>query len=173
MAKASSWWAMSVLATVAGHAALAQTPIPPAPKDFVLAASESDRYEILAASLAIVQSQDARVRTFAQGMIRDHTRLADALRRAVTAAGLPQPAPGLSGDQAALLGSLQSMRGLEFDRAYARQQELVHAQAIAVEGSFAATGAEQNLRQAAEAALPTLQDHLEAARRLSAALGGS
>jgi hypothetical protein len=32
------------------HGAQAQTPIPPSPKDFVMAESQSDQYEVLAAS---------------------------------------------------------------------------------------------------------------------------
>ena len=58
-----------------GHGAHAQT-IPPSPEDFVMAALQSDQYEVLAGSLAAVQSEDPRVRTFAQEMIDEHTRLA-------------------------------------------------------------------------------------------------
>ena len=173
MSKICRWAAMSLTMIVGGHVAQAQTPIPPSPKDFAMAVSESDRYEVLAVDLATVQSQDPRVRTFAQDMIRDHTRLAEALRQAIGASGLAQPEPGLSSDEALLLGSLQGVRGPDFDKAYARQQELVHAQALAVVDSFAAAGAEPNLRGAARSALPTIRDHLDRARQLRAALGGS
>jgi hypothetical protein len=105
------WRAIALAVVIGGRGAQAQTPIPPSPKDFVMAASQSDQYEILAASVASVQGQDPRVRTFAQEMIQDHTRLFEELSKAATAAGLPPPERGMSSDQATLLSSLQSLRG--------------------------------------------------------------
>ncbi len=151
----------------------AQTPVPPSPQDFVMAASQSDQYEILAAHVAVVEGQDPRVRAFAEEVIRDHSRLADDLRRAAVASGLPVPGPGMSSDQAALLSGLQGVRGAEFDRTYARQQDLVHTQAAAIEESFAGAGADPNLREAAQSALPTIRDHLSKARQLRAEVGGN
>ena len=150
----------------------AQTPIPPSPQDFVMAAAQSDQYEIMAAHLAEVQAQDARVRTFAQAMVRDHTRLTEDLRKAATASGLPPPGSGMSSDEAALLSGLQGLRGAEFDKAYARQQELAHTQAVAVEDSFAREGADANLKKAAQSALPTIKDHLTKAKQLRVEVGG-
>ena len=152
---------------------LAQTPIPPSPPNFVMTAAQSDQYEILAAQAATVQALDPRVQAFAQRMIQDHTRLTDDLRQAAVAAGLPSPKSGLSSDQAALLSSLQSLRGAEFDKTYARQQVLAHTQAVVVHESFADAGADPSLRKAAGAALPTLKDHLMMAQQLRADVGGS
>jgi putative membrane protein len=44
-----------------------------------------------------------------------------------------------------LLSGLQGLRGRDFDKTYARQQELAHAQAVAVVESFAAAGSDPNL----------------------------
>jgi putative membrane protein len=164
---------LALAMAVGCHGARAQTPIPPSPKDFVMAAAQGDQYEILAARTAEVQGQDPRIRTFAEEMIRDHTRLTEDLREAAMASGLPAPGPGMSSDQAALLSSLQSLRGVEFDKAYARQQELAHAQALAVEESFADEGADPNLRKAAGSALSTIRDHLKMAHQLRVDVGGS
>jgi putative membrane protein len=143
------------------------------PKDFVMAASQSDQYEILAASVASVQGRDPRVRTFAQEMIRDHARLSEELCKAATASGLPAPERGMSSVQAMLLSSLQSVRGPDFDKTYARQQELAHAQAVAVEESFARAGSDPNLRMAAQSALPSIREHLKKAQQLRVDVGGS
>ncbi len=137
MTKTGQRAAFAVAIIIGGQAAQAQTPIPPSPKDFAMAAAQSDQYEILAAHVAEVQGENPRVRTFAKEMIKDHTRLATELRQAAAAAGLPPVPPGLSSDQASLLGGLQGARGKDFDNLYARQQELAHAQAVAVEDSFA------------------------------------
>ena len=56
--------------------------------------------------------------------------------------------------------------------AYARQQVVAHAAAVAVENSFAVAGANPGLRAAAQAALPIVRAHLMAARQLVADLGG-
>jgi putative membrane protein len=139
--------AIALAAIIGGQRAQAQTPIPPSPKDFVMAASQNDHYELLAASVASAQGQDPRVRTFAQEMIQQHAHLAEDLRQAAMGSGLPPPEPGVSSDQASLLSSLQSVRGPDFDKTYARQQVLAHAQAVAVEESFATSGADPNLRR--------------------------
>jgi putative membrane protein len=154
------------------HGTQAQTAIPPSPKNFVAAALQSDRYEIMAASIAEVQTRDPHVLTFAREMIQEHARLAEELRQTAIASDLLPLEPGISSDQARLLSSLQSVRGQDFDKAYARQQELAHAEAVAVDESFAAAGADQNLRKAAQSALPTIRDHLKKAEQLSLEVGG-
>jgi putative membrane protein len=173
MAAIGLWVAIPLAVIIGGHGAQAQTPISPSPQDFVVAASESDQYEIMAARLASVQGQDPRVRAFAQEMIQDHTRLSEELSKAATAAGLPPPERGMSSDQAMLLSSLQSLRGSDFDETYARQQELAHAQAAAVEESFATAGSDPNLRKAAQSALPSTREHLKMAQQLRVDLRGS
>ena len=146
--------------------ALAQTTVPPSPRDFATVVSQSDNYEMMAAEVALIQGEDPRVRAFAETMLRDHARTAETLRQAAMTAGLPPPTPGLSSDEAALLSALQGARGHDFDRAYARQQVVAHAAAVAVEESFVDAGANPALRTAAQAALPIVRDHLKAARQL-------
>ena len=153
--------------------ALAQTAIPPSSRDFVMTAAESDMYEILAAQTAVVGAQDPAVKAFAQHMIEDHRRLDDALRKAAATAHTPAPPAALGGDQARLLASLQGVRGAEFDQAYMKQQVLAHTQALAVMQSYAADGADTTLRQTAQSAIPTIQNHLQSAQQLRAKLGGS
>ena len=172
MSKTALMTAMALAFAVGSPGARAQTPIPPSPHDFVQAASQSDQYEILAAQLAEVEGRDPRVQAFAKTMIRDHTRLTGDLRQAAIASGLQTPGSGMSSDEAALLSGLQGLRGTEFDKAYMRQQVLVHTQAAAVAESFGDAGADPNIRKAAQAALPTVRDHLKEAQQLRAALGG-
>ena len=175
MSKSGLWMAIALAAISfgGGGGAWAQTAIPPSPKDFVAAVSQGDQYELMAASVALIQGQNPTVRAYAEAMIRDHGHLAETLRKAASASGLPPPSSGMSGDQASLLGSLQSLRGADFDKAYARQQELVHAQAVAVEDSFASAGADPALRTAAQTALSTIGEHLKMAQKLILEVGGS
>jgi putative membrane protein len=123
--------------------------------------------------VASVQTQDPRVRTFAQKMIQEHTRLSQDLRNAAVASGLRAPDSGMSSDQAMLLSGLQGLRGRDFDKTYARQQELAHAQSVAVVESFATEGSDPNLRKAAQSALPSIREHLKMAQQLRVDVGGS
>ena len=72
-----------------------------------------------------------------------------------------------------MLGALQNLRGVEFDRTYAKQQVLAHAQALAVQNIYAQTGPSGPLRQAAQGAVPIIRAHAERAQQLKATLGGS
>ena len=171
-ALATALSAGAALATaLSAGAALAQTAIPPAPADFAMSAAQSDQYEILAAQDAITQSQNASIRAFAQQMIQNHTKSSADLRQAAAASGMKPPPPAMSSDQALMLSALQSLRGADFDKTYARQQVLAHTQALAVEQSFATSGSDPNFRKVAQSGVPMIQHHLEMAKQISAALG--
>jgi putative membrane protein len=173
LAKLSPSIAITIAAALVGRAAEAQDRIPPPPPYFAVAAAQSDQYEIVAAQDALAQSQNSKVRAFAQTMIDDHTKSREALRQAATASGLPAPPEAMDSDQAALLASLESLRGPDFDKTYAKQQVLAHGAALAVERSFASAGADPNLRRVARADVPMIRRHLELAQQMRAALGGS
>jgi putative membrane protein len=166
-------WITVALGALLGGGVRAQTPIPPAARDFAMSAAQSDQYEIEAAHDAAAQSRNPQVRAFAREMIEDHTRSGEALRQAATAAGLPPPPAAMSGDEAKMLAALQSLTGPDFDEAYIRQQILAHDQALAVEQSYAQSGSDATLRQAAQATIPIIQRHLEMARQIGESLGRS
>ena len=162
--------AVMVAATLGGAGAWAAPPAPLPTKDFVQAATESDTFEIREAQTATTQSQDARIRAFAQEMIRDHTQTTQTLQQAAATAGLPPPPMALSGDQSMLLSSLQSQRGPDFDKTYVRHQILGHTQALTVERGYADGGSDAAVRRAASSAVPLIQHHLDMARKLCASM---
>ena len=171
MSRLVLWAAVLAACGVGGDAARAQTPLPPSPNDFALASIQSDQFEIEAARVAEVEGRDPRVKAFARQMIEDHSRAGSALRQAAAASAMPPLQPGMSSEQAALLSSLQSVRGEEFDRTYAHQQLLAHDQAAAVDESFAMAGADESLRRAAQSALPMIREHLRMAQGLRDQVG--
>ena len=139
--------------------------IPP-PKAFAESMAQSDGYELAAAHAALAQSHHPQVRAFAERMITDHQHMEKSLQEAAKAAGLEPPHPHVGGDQARFLGSLQSLRGAEFDREYARQQMLAHTSALATVHGYAEKGSDANLRRLAASAEPMIEQHLQAARQL-------
>jgi putative membrane protein len=159
---------ITALALAAGQA-WAQ-PKPPSPGDFATAAVQSDQYEIQAGRVALIQALNPQVKMFAQQMIDAHTQTSAALLRAVQASGLKPPPPIMGADQARMLGALQSLKGPDFDKAYATQQVNAHVAALVTEQGYASDGSDANLRRAAQASVPIIQHHLEMARALQASL---
>ena len=155
--------------TLAAGQAWAQ-PKPPSTEDFANAAAQSDQYEIQAGRVALVQGVNPQVKLFAQQMIDAHTQTSAALLGAVRASGLRPPPPIMGADQAKMLGALQSLKGPDFDKAYATQQANAHVAALVTEQGYASDGTDANLRQTAQAAVPIIQHHLEMARVLQASL---
>jgi putative membrane protein len=166
---------LAVALALAGYAtgASAQQPGTRVTRDFVQAAAQTDEFEILEATTALAQSQDQQVRAFAQAMIQAHGETTESLKTAVAKAGLDQPKPGISGDQSSFLASLQSMRGADFDKAYIRQQTLVHHAALAVIQAYATSGDDATIRQAAAATVPIVASHLEMLARMAGGANGS
>ncbi len=163
--------AMALLALECGWAKAEGVP-PPSAADYVRAAAESDAFEIQSAYDARAQSANPQVQTFAQHMISDHEKLRAALEEATAADGRPPPPPGMSVDQARLLGALQALRGAAFDRAYARQQVLGHVSTAAVTQTYADKGSDGRLRASARAALVVIRSHEAMARNLQDSVAG-
>lgn len=150
---------------------LNEGPKTPTPKEFAESVAQSDGYELAAAQTALAQSRNEQVRTFAEQMLADHSRIGKVVRDAAAASGLAAPKPHVGGDQMRFLASLQSLRGTDFDREYARQQVLAHESALATLRSYAAKGSDSNLSRAATFAVPIVDHHLQVARVLREALG--
>jgi len=158
--------ALALGAALTARPAAAQPP-PVSPEDFVSAVSGSHAYEIMAARVVLTESRDPAVRGFAEAMIRDHETLQASLRAAAGRSGLPPSPPTVGAEEARLLGALQSLRGPDLDRAYARQQAGAHRSALATEEGYARSGSDPDLRAAAQADLPTIRHHLADAERLA------
>ena len=156
----------SAAAILSVTGARAQTPMVASTKDFVVAAGQSDHFEIVEGRTALAQTHDARVRAFAQQMIQAHTRTSQTLQAAALKAGVPVSSESLNGDQQKMLSALQSQRGPEFDRTYLKQQSVAHGEALVVQQAYAAEGANADVRQAAASAVPVIQRHLRMAKQL-------
>lgn len=165
--------AAAAAALLGGAAEAATPPPPPKTADFVMAAAQSDQFETTEARVAAVEGRDPRVRAYAAEMIRDHAETTRSLEQATAASGLPPPPRGMSGDQAMLLGALQSVTGPRFDALYLKHQVLGHQQALDVESGYADGGSDPAVRQAARSGVPVIRHHLDMAKQLRAQVGGA
>jgi putative membrane protein len=160
-------------ALLAGSAAAASGPQPMSPQDFVNAAGQSDAYEIAAGQLILTDSQDPKVRSFAQTMIADHQKTSADLSAAARASALEPPGMILGGDQQKMLSALQSQKGADLDRSFLVQQVNAHTAALVTEQGYLAQGADPNLRKAAQGAVTLIEHHLETAKQMVADMPAS
>ena len=138
-------------------------------KTFLVDIAQSNLGEVAAANLALQRSDDPLVKSFAQKMIDEH---ADAQQNVETYAKgvdftLPvTPAPA----DAAVAAHLQTLHGHTFDVAYLTAQEAGHRRAVGVTRDEIVHGTQADVAGLARLLLPTIEQHLELAKRDLASL---
>nr|WP_091909242.1 DUF4142 domain-containing protein [Chitinasiproducens palmae] len=135
---------------------------------FVEVATQSSSTEIDTAKLALKQSSDKDVKSFARHMIVDHTKLTVQLKAAAPK-GVKVPKDNTD---PAVIQALQGLKGKAFDEAYIKQVGIEgHQKAVAAFREEANTGNNADLKKAAQKALPTIEGHLKMAQDLAAKKG--
>jgi putative membrane protein len=155
----------------------------PSADDFRHQAMASDAFEIASSKIALGQSDNPRVKEFAQLMIHDHTLTTEHL---LSGSGMTKAdidakvAPGPDGkhksndliDQshADTLNKLGSEKGKDFDSDYMSAQVSGHKDAVSLFDDYAHHGKNRSLRLWARKTLPTLKMHLARAQSLDKAM---
>jgi putative membrane protein len=156
--------AVAALALATPAAASARPTDFPEDRSFMVNAAHSNLAEIATGRLALRESQDAGVRTFARKMIADHTA-AQAKLRAVARAWsttLPtKPSPVQRRDAA----RLAALDGSAFDRAYLRRQVVAHRQTLGVCLLEIDGGRVADVRTYAANTAPVVRMHLAMAKQ--------
>lgn len=149
---------------MAAAAALAMPAIafaaPPAP-EYVMKAGASDLYEKESSQLVLQSTKDPAVRSFAQSMIRDHSKSTADVTAAATRSGLKPMPPKLDAKKTADVAALRKATGPARDRLYVRQQKAAHAEALALHRDYASTGDKPALKTVAGQIVPVVQHHGE------------
>lgn len=146
----------------------AANPLPPTDRDFVQAASMSSSTEIDAAKLAMQNTKNADVHTFARHMIVDHTKLTAQLKMAAPH-GVTVPKDN---SDTSILDSLRPLKDQEFDKAYAQKVGVEgHKEALAAFRKEISDGQNAKLKTAAQKALPTIEEHYRMSQTLAQKVG--
>jgi putative membrane protein len=117
-----------------------------------------------AARIAASRSTDRDVKAFAERVSNDNAKISDALR-AASPRGVDVPK---NDPDAAVLASINNLRGAEFDRTYIEQVALAGEQkALSAFQAEIASGRDEQLKDAARKALPTIQQHYAMAQDLA------
>jgi putative membrane protein len=137
---------------------------PPAASVFVKKAALDGMTEVEAGKLALDKSKDPKIREFAERMVKDHTKAGAELESIAKAKGLAAPKT-LDAEHQAMVESLKSKSGQEFDHAYAVHMNMDHSKAIALFES-ATKSTDSELAGFAQKTLPTLKEHKQLAQEL-------
>jgi putative membrane protein len=139
----------------------------PSTPDFVQKAAMSDMYEVQAGKLAAEKGQSDAVKQFAQQMVDAHTKTTEALTGIVKSKNIKVDLPSaLDSTHQKLIDDLNSASAQDFDKTYAKQQVDAHQQAIDLFKKYAAQGDDADVKQFAAKTLPTIEHHLDEAKKL-------
>jgi len=132
---------------------------------FVMNASAAGQAEILASRLAQTQAQSAKVKAFAETMIRDHGKANSELKTIAQKDGYTLSNTPTEAQQTNL-AKLRSLHGKDFDTAFASMMVSDHRDAVALFQTESTSGNDGDLKSFATRTLSTLQHHLALANAL-------
>lgn len=139
----------------------------PSTSDFAQTAAMSDMYEVQAGKLAAEKGQSDAVKQFGQQMVDGHTKTTEELTGIIKTKNIKIDLPAkLDAKHQKLIDDLNSASAETFDKAYANQQVDAHQEAVDLFKKYAARGDDPDVKQFAEKTLPTIQHHLDEAKKL-------
>lgn len=134
---------------------------------FADAAAASDNFEIESSKLAATKAASAKVKTFAEQMIKAHTGSTEKLKTAAAAASPAiTPTPALTPAQQAKIDELSSKSGADFDKAYAAAQVDAHQATLDAVKAYSSSGDVPSLKAFATQLVPIVTAHLNMAKGL-------
>jgi putative membrane protein len=141
----------------------------PEDRSFLTNAAQSNLAEIATGRLALRESENSTVRSYARRMITDHTaaqRKLRAIANALDTSVPSRPSPQQRRDAA----RLASLEGSAFDRKYLTRQIVSHRQTLGICLLELDSGRVGDLRAYASATAPVVRMHLGMAKTARAAL---
>ena len=136
------------------------------PQSFAKQAAMIGQAEIELGQLALQKTQDQRVRSYAQRMVKDHQAAAAKLDEIAVRDDLELP-QALDAEQRALNQKHSTLNGAAFDPEYSKAMAQGHDKAVALfESAAQAPQMTPALKEFATATLPTLKEHMEMAHSL-------
>lgn len=142
-------------------------------QSFTMGAASGNTLEVESSRIALEKSQNQDVKSFAQMMIDDHTKVGEQMKTTLQNAGLQAPADKLMPKHQDMVDKLkQASTGGKFDGQYVAVQLKAHDEAINLFSNYAKNGDNAELRKFAEATLPSLEKHKTAAEDLRSKVTG-
>jgi putative membrane protein len=136
--------------------------ISPSTADFVKQVAVSDIFEIESSKLA-AEKADAATKTFAQQMIKDHTKTSTELKSMAQGTEIPT---AMDSSHQSKLDKLRGLNGVDFTKQYRSDQVSAHKDAVSLFERYANGGDNDKLKAWAAKTLPDLKHHLRMAQEL-------
>jgi putative membrane protein len=137
-------------------------------KEFVKTVAMSDMFEVESGKLAADQAGSAKVKSFGDKMVDDHSKTTDAIEEIIDDEDIDVTLPDdLDQQHQAKIDQLKDLSGPAFDRAYIPMQVSAHEKAVDLFQDYADGGENAALKKWAAATLPALKGHLDEAKQLS------
>ena len=128
--------------------------------DYVKAAGAGDKFEIDSSKLVLQSTKDAKVRMFANQMIKDHMASTAMVKAAARKDGVAVSPPMLNPMQMQMMSDIRSATGKARDGVYMQNQATSHQAALQVQQSYAQGGDKPALMAAAAKIVPVVQKHI-------------
>ena len=139
----------------------------PSTPEFIQKAAMSDMYEVQAGKIAGDKGQSDAVKQFGNQMVDAHSKTTEELTGIVKNKNIKVDLPTKLDDQhQKLIDDLTSASAANFDKTYAQQQVDGHQAAVDLFKKYADRGDDPDVKQFAEKTLPTIQHHLDEAKKL-------
>lgn len=127
--------------------------------DFGAHAAVAGIFEVESSKLALERSTNTAVKTFAQRMVTDHTKVGTELNAAITAGGTTPTVTALDADHQKMLDDLKAAKPEEFDTKYIDAQQKAHDKTIDLFEDYIKDGPAGPVKDFATKTLPALQAH--------------
>jgi putative membrane protein len=151
--------------------AYAQTPsVPSADESFMKDAADGGMDEVKLGQMAAQKASGARVKSFGQRMVRDHTRLNSQLQALAAKKNVKLP-DGVGWMDKASNKMLSEKSGESFDKSYISSMLTDHKNDIKAFETEANEGKDPAVKAFAAKSLPMLRTHLKLAQDLAQSLG--
>ena len=138
---------------------------------FAEKAMQGGMAEVEAGKMAMDKAQDAQVKAFAKRMVDDHSKANAELTKIASAKGITPPA-AVDGGHKRKMDRMSSKTGADFDRAYMDDMVDDHQATVRDFRSAAKSSKDPDIKAFAASTLPTLEQHLQEAKTIEAAVKG-
>ena len=138
----------------------------PSTADFANMVAISDMFEIESSKLTETKGKDAKIKSFAMRMVKDHTETSTELKSLAATMKHTLPTAMDSAHQKKLDGLKAEKDGDDFDEEYIDEQVTAHKNAVDLFERYSKGGENAELKAFASKHLPHLREHLKMAQDL-------
>jgi putative membrane protein len=139
-------------------------------RNFFMTAAEDGMTEVELGKLAQQKGSSEQVKSFGGQMVTDHGKAGDELKALAATKGVTLPST--PGKHQKDIDKMAKKSGADFDRDYARHMVDAHKKAVSLFDKTSKSGDDADVKAFAAKTLPTLQQHMEHARSMDAAVKG-